>query len=184
MKTDGMTDPVLPLGKRQKLACNIVMGCLLVAAGVILALAGGGVIKASVRSIAAPTILAAFGISIAVSAIIAKNSLSMWLAGVLLACGAVSLFDVTTSADYGNLFPIYIAAPGIGCAFSIWFAEAKLPQIKGMLFFGIIAALLSLGSSGTTGWGLSCGLVAAFGGVCVIAYALEAYLRKERNDNA
>lgn len=184
MRISGTTDTVLPLTKKQKCACNIVMGCLLLAAGVILACAGAGVIKISVRLLAAPTILLAFGLAVAVSAIIAKNSLSMWLAGVILACGVTSLVEITTSATYGNLFPIYIAAPGIGCAFAVWFAEAKFPQVKGMLFFGVIAALLSLGSSGTCGWGLSCGLVAAFGGFCVIYYALELYLKKDKTDNA
>ncbi len=35
MPTNGMTE-VLPLGKKQKYACNIVMGVMLVTAGVIL----------------------------------------------------------------------------------------------------------------------------------------------------
>ena len=85
MKTSGTTE-VLPLGKKQKYACNIIMGVLLIAAGVILILAGTGVIGASARSIAAPTVLSAFGLSVLISAIIAKNALSMWLAGVLLSC--------------------------------------------------------------------------------------------------
>ena len=179
-----MTDTVLPLSKKQKTVCNIVMGVLLVAAGVILALAGGGVIKASVRDIAAPTILFAFGVAMLLSALIAKNALSMWLAGVILACGLTSLLDVVTTAGYNNLYPLYIAAPGIGCVFSALFAEAKFPQVKGMLFFGIIAALFSLASSGACGYGLAGGLVAAFLGVCVIAVAIEVHFRKDKDENA
>ena len=86
MPTNGMTE-VLPLGKKQKYACNIVMGVMLVTAGLILILAGTGVIKASVSDIAAPTVLFAFGGAILFSALIGKNSLSMWIAGVILACG-------------------------------------------------------------------------------------------------
>ena len=85
MKTSGTTDVVLPLTRKQKCVCNAVMGVLLVAAGVILALAGTGVISASVRAIAAPTILFGFGLSVLFSAIVARNALSMWLAGVILA---------------------------------------------------------------------------------------------------
>lgn len=182
MKTSGTTDAVLPLTRKQKCVCNAVMGALLVAAGVILVLAGAGVIGASVRSIAAPTILFGFGLSVLFSAIVARNALSMWLAGVILSCGLTSLLAVVTTADYGNLFPIYVAAPAIGCVFSVWFAEAKYPQIKGMIFFGVFAAVFSLASSGVCGWGLTGGLLAACGGLFVIAYAVESYFRKDKGD--
>lgn len=184
MKTSGTTDALLPLTKKQKCACNIVMGCLLVIAGIILVLAGAGVIKASVRKIAAPTVLFGFGVSVLVSAIIAKNSLSMWFAGVVLACGLVSLLDVTTKADYGNLYPIYVASPAIGCLLSVWFAEVKLNQIKAMLFFGITGGILALGSFGACGYGLVGGLLAAFGGLVVIAIAVETYIKKDNVNNA
>lgn len=184
MKTSGTTDPVLPLTKKQKCACNIVMGALLFAAGIILVLAGVDVIKASVGDIAAPTVLFAFGIAVLLSAVIAKNALSMWFAGVVLACGLTSLLDVTTPAGYAQLYPIYIAAPGIGCLFSIWFAEAKFPQVKAMLFFCVPCALLMLGTFGVIGMGLAGGLVAAFFGLCVILVAIETYLLKDKSDNA
>ena len=184
MKTSGTTDPVLPLSKKQKCACNIIMGVLLVVAGLILVLAGVDVIKASVGDIAAPTVLFAFGTAVLISAVIAKNAISMWIAGVVIACGLTSLLDVTTPSGYAELYPIYIAAPGLGCLFSIWFAEAKFPQIKVLLFFGVIGGLLMLGSFGVIGMGLSGGLVAAFFGVCVILIALETYLLKDKSDNA
>lgn len=182
MKTDGTTE-VLPLSKKQKYLSNIVMGVLLIAAGVILVLAGTDVIEAPVRKIAAPTVLFAFGTAVLFSAIIAKNSLSMWIAGVILACGLTSLLDVVTPADYSNLYPLYIASPGIGCMFAVWFAEVKLSQIKAMAFFGVMSAIFSLQSSGVCAWGLTSGLLAAFAGVCVILYAVGVYLRKDK-DNA
>lgn len=160
------------------------MGVLLVAAGVIIVLAGVGVLPVSAGKIAAPTILFAFGIAILISAVIAKNALSMWLAGVLLACGLTSLLDVVTPATYANLFPIYIAAPGIGCVFAVIFAEAKLPHIKAMLFFGLLAGIFSLASSGLCGWGLTGGLVAAFGGIAVLLFAVDGYLKKDKTENA
>lgn len=184
MDTGVTGDAVLPLTKKQKCLCNIVMGVLLVSAGVILALAGGGIIKASVRDIAAPTILFAFGLGVLFSAIVAKNALSMWLAGVILACGLTSLLVITTSAGYNNLFPIYIAAPGIGCVFSIIFAEAKFPQVKCMLFFGVLGGLFALASSGLCGWGLTGGLIAAYCGGVVIFVAVSGYLKKDKTDNA
>lgn len=182
MKTDGMTE-VLPLSKKQKAVCTAVMGVLLVAAGVMIILAATGIIDAPVKSVVAPSILFAFGVSMLVSAIISKNSISMWIAGVILSCGAVSLFASVTPATYGNLYPIYIAAPGIGCLFSIWFAEAKFPPIKVMLFFGALAGVFSLNSSGACGWGLTGGILAAFIGVCVIAAVISSILNKGK-DNA
>ncbi len=184
MKTSGTTDAVLPLTKRQKYACNIVMGVLLITAGVILALAGADVIKASVGLIAAPTILFAFGVAIMISAMIAKNALSMWFAGVIVTLGLPSLIVAVTSLGYGIVYPFYIAAPAIGCVFSVWFAEAKFPQLKCTVFFGVIAALFALASSGVCSYGLVCGLVAAFCGLCVIAVAVEMYLTKEKDGNA
>lgn len=184
-KTNGMTeDAVLPLSGKQKCACNIVMGVLLVAAGVILVLAGVGVIGVSAGRIAAPTLLFGFGLAVLLSAVIAKNALSMWIAGVIIACGMPSLFSLLTSAGYAQLYPIYIAAPAIGCLFSIWFAEAKFPQVKAMIFFGGIAAIFSLASSGVCGYGLAGGLFAAFFGLCVIAVALGSYFKKTGEENA
>ena len=184
MKISGTTDAVLPLSKKQKCACNIVMGCLLVIAGIILVLAGTDVIKASVRDIAAPTVLFGFGSAVLLSAIIAKNSLSMWFAGVVLACGLTSLLAVTTAAGYAQLYPIYIAAPGMGCIFSVWFAEVKLSPVKAMLFFVLLGGIFALGSSGVCGYGLVAGLLAAYGGLVVVAIALESYLKKGKDDNA
>lgn len=184
MKTSGTTDALLPLTKKQKCACNIVMGCLLVTAGIILVLAGCDVIHASVRDIAAPTILFGFGLSVLFSAVIAHNSLSMWFAGVVLACGLTSLLSVTTTAGYSNLYPIYVASPAIGCVFSVWFAEIKLNQIKAILFFGILGGILMLGSFGACGYGLVGGLLASFGGLVVIAIALETYLKKDNVNDA
>ena len=114
MKTSGMTE-VLPLTKKQKCACNVVMGVLLVAAGIILILAGAGVIKTPVRKIAAPTILFAFAAALLFSAIVAKNSLSMWIAGVLFSCGHSSQLDVTTPAPYAHNNTIYKTPPPVGC---------------------------------------------------------------------
>ncbi len=182
MQTNGTTD-VLPLGKKQKYACNIVMGALLVAAGVILILAGTNVIPASVGTIAAPTVLFAIGLGMLFCAIVGKNSLTMWIAGVILACGLVSLLDAVTVASYSDLYPIYIAAPGIGCVFAIWYAEAKMPQIKAMLFFGALAAAFSLNSSGACGWGVTGGAAAAVIGVCIIFCAVNSYLERGK-DNA
>ena len=184
MKTSGTTDTVLPLSKKQKCACNIVMGCLLVTAGIILTLAGTDVIHASVRDIAAPTILFGFGVAVLLSAIIAKNSLSMWFGGVVIACGLTSLLAVTTPCGYAELYPIYVMSPAIGCVFSIWFAQFKFSQVKAILFFGVIGVLLMLGSFGACGYGLVGGLLAAFGGLCVIAVALETYLKKDKSENA
>lgn len=182
MKTSGTTDTVLPLTKKQKVACNIVMGVLLIVAGLILVLAGCGAIAVSVRKIAAPTILFGVGTAILFSAVIAKNALSMWIAGVIITCGLTSLLAVISSASYGNLYPMYIAAPGVGCVFSIWFSEAKLPQIKTMAVFGGLAAVFSLASSGACGWGLTGGILAGFAGVCVILYALGIYFKKDDDD--
>lgn len=186
MKTSGTTDGidgVLPLTKKQKIAGNIVMGALLVIAGIILALAGAGVIRVSARRIAAATILLAVGLGVLFGAIIAKNSISMWIAGALLSCGLTSLLEVITPAAYYNLFPIYVAAPGVGALLALVFAQAKLACAKCAAFFGVLAALFSLASSGVCGWGLAGGLVAAFGGVCVIVYAIGLLLKKDR-DNA
>lgn len=181
--TDGTTD-VLPLGKKQKYACNIVMGALLIAAGIILTLAGCNVIKASVRSIAAPTLLFAFGVAILLSAIIAKNSLSMWVAGVLIACGLATLLTTVTTASAYNIFPLYIAAPGIGCLFALCFAQVRLALIKAIVIFGGIAAVFSLASSGACGWGLTAGILAAFVGLCIIFFAVTSYLKKDNEEDA
>lgn len=182
MKTSGTTE-VLPLSKKQKVLCNVVMGVLLIAAGIILVLAGTDVIHAAAGKIAAPTVLFAIGIAILFSAVIAKNALSMWISGVIISCGLVSLIEITTVATYAQLYPIYIAAPGIGCIFSVWFAEAKFPQIKGMAFFIVLAGVFAFASSGAAGWGTVGGMLALFVGICVSLYSIGIYLGRKK-DNA
>lgn len=187
MKTSGTSDVVLPLTARQKCVCNVIMGALLVIAGLILVLAGADVIHVSARDIAAPTVLFGFGTAVLATAIIAKNALSMWLAGVVITCGLTSLLDITTIAGYAELYPLYVAAPGIGCLFAIWYAESKLPQLKALLFFGCVGGILALGSTDVCGYGMVAGLLAAFVGLCIISIALESYIGKseqkdEKND--
>ncbi|MCH5350412.1 MAG: hypothetical protein J1F39_00390 [Clostridiales bacterium] len=176
------TSEVLPLTKKQKYACYIVTGAFLLAVGLILILAGTDVIKASVSDVAAPTVLYGLGLSILISAIITKNSISLWIAGVMLTCGTASLLAVVTPATYANIYPMYIAAPGIGCAFSVWLAEDKPSVIKPMVFFGGLAAVFSLNSSGACGWGVTGGVLAAYIGVAIIAVALNAYLNRNKNN--
>ncbi|MCH5158016.1 MAG: hypothetical protein J1F33_02345 [Clostridiales bacterium] len=173
---------VLPLTKKQKYACYIVTGAFLLAAGLILVLSGVGVISASVGDVAAPTVLYALGVSILISAVITKNSISLWIAGVMLTCASASLIEVVTSATYGNLYPMYIAAPGVGCAFSLWLAEDKPFVIKPMIFFGGLAAVFSLNSSGACGWGITGGVLAAYIGLVIIAIAINAYLGRNKNN--
>ena len=148
MKTAGMSDAVLPLTKKQKAISNVVMGVLFLAAGVIIVLASVGVIPGG-AVVAAPTVLFAFGLSVLFSAVVAKNALSMWFAGVVLACGATSLVEMVSPATYGNLFPIYIAAPGVGCVFAIVFAEAEGYETD----FNVICKTVNPGDSKYYMWG-------------------------------
>ena len=67
---------------------------------------------------------------------------------------------------------------------AIVFAEAKMPQIKGIVFFGVLAGIFSLASSGLCGWGLTGGLLAAFAGVAVLFFAVEGYLRRDKTEDA
>ena len=62
------------------------------------------------------------------------------------------------------------------------FSETKFALLKAILFFGGFAALFALQSSGTCGWGLTGGLSAAFGGVCVIVYGIDAYFLKKKKE--
>lgn len=181
MRTDGMTE-VLPLDKKQKVACNIAMGVILVIAGVIIILAAVGVLPVSARVITAPTVLFGVGAALLATALISKNSVSMWISGVVLACGMTSLLAVTTPAGYSELYPIYIAAPGIGCVCAMLFAEAKTPLVKAALFFGGLSGVFALKSSGLCGWGITGGVLAAYVGVCVLVFAISKYLCKDEYD--
>lgn len=158
------------------------MGVFLLAVGLILILAGTNVIEAGVATVAAPTVLLGLGLAIFIGALISKNSISLWISGVVLTCGMVSLLEVLTPATYANLYPMYIAAPGIGCAFSVWLAEYKMSVIKPMIFFGGLAAVFSLNSSGACGWGVTGGILAGFIGLCILAIALNAYLNRNKNN--
>lgn len=182
MQTNGTTD-ILPLDEKQKRLCNIIMGATFVLAGLIIILASTGVINAPVTKVLAPTILFAFGGSILLSAIIAKNSLSMWIGGVLITCGIPSLISAINGMSQSVLYPIYIASPAIGCLCATFYAESKSPLLKGFLFFGIIAGLFALGACKVCRMGVVAGLLSAFGGICIIIFALSVHTKKDK-DNA
>ncbi len=182
MRTAGMTE-VLPLDKKQKALCSIVVGLILIAAGVLIALAGVGVLPASAGAVAPPTVLLGLFAAFLFTAAISKNSVSMWIAGIFFSCGLASLFAAVTTATYANLYPFYIASPGVGCAFAAVYAEAKMPPIKCALFFGGLAAVFSLSSSGAFSWGVTGGAIAAYFGVWAVLYAVTKFVKKD-NDNA
>lgn len=78
------TTDELNLTRKQRLAGNLTAGGCVIVAGLILLLAGTGVIPASVRQLAVPVLLSAVGAALLLTALIQRNSVSLWISFLFL----------------------------------------------------------------------------------------------------
>ena len=171
----------LNLTRKQRLAGNLTAGGCVIAAGLILLLAGTGVIPASVRQLAVPVLLSAVGAALILTALIQRNSVSLWISFLFLVPALVSFLAAFTPAGYAQLYPLYIAAPAIASLCTMPMSGSYAAHGKSMLFFGLIAGLFGLESSGLVGWGVVLPLVVVFVGLMVV-YVAVMLARKEKSE--
>ena len=175
-------DKVLQLTQAQKIAGNIVAGVYTVACGVVLLLAGLGVFgEVSVGMLALPTVLLTLGLVFLTTAIIQRNSVSLWLAFAFITPAVVSYLASFTDLTYSQLYPLYIAIPAICSLFTMPMSGVNRDHLKTIAFFGIIAGMFALNSSGLLEWKVVLPMLLVFVGLCIILVAITA--RRERKND-
>lgn len=168
-------DKVIELSRRQMHACNIIFSAFILLAGLLLLLIGLQVIKISILDALAPILLGAVGLALTVTAIIQRNTVSMWLGGALLACMTASIIAAAGGVAYSSVYPVYIAAPAIASLFTLPISDSKKFHLGFIVFFGVLSGLFSLRSSGLCGWAISAPLIVIFVGIVVLGYSIYSF---------
>ncbi len=175
-------DKVLEITRGQKIAANVIAGVYIVLCGLVLLLAGLGVFgKVSVGKLALPTVLATIGAVFLTTALIQRNSVSLWLSFVFITPAVVSYIAGFTVATYAQLYPLYVAIPAISSLFTMPMSGVNRDHARVIIFFGLISGILALNSTDLLGWNVVLPILLVFVGLCIVAAALSGR-RKIEND--
>ena len=168
-----------------KLAANLIAGGYTVLCGIFLLLVGLKVFgeSLSMRNMALPTILLTVGLVFLTTAFVQWNSVSMWLAFVFVVPAAVSYINNFTAASYAQLYPLYIAIPAIASFFTMFMSCSKRDHLYIIGFFGLIALIFAIQSSGLAGWGVTLPVLVVFVGLTIVLAAIKLNMRRTDEDD-
>lgn len=171
-----MNDNQLYVSPKQRLAGNVCAVVIAIAALVVLILSYCSVLPFDFYKISTGTLLLALGMIFLITAFIQGNSVSLWLSVVFIIPAIISLLCKNGYAKYSDLYPLYIAMPGLGCIVSMLISKQRKRLLKAASVF-IFAALIFLFEVFDVlgiGWTLLILLVYI---ICLLAYVV-IYLKK------
>lgn len=167
----------------QRVAGNIVAGALIILCGLFLLLVGLKVIPLGFKEVAPAACLFAVGLTLLFTAIVQRNSVSLWLSFAFNVPAAVTLIASYTSLGYGNLYPFFIAVPAIASLFTAFMSRGWKEHLKVIAFFGIIALLFSLNSLFGASWGIVIPLLVVFIGLLIIYAAVSSVISQKKHQD-
>ena len=166
----------------QRIAGNVIAGAGTLLCGLFLLLVGFGVFSPlTVEEVWLCAILFAVGLVFVVTALVQKNSVTMWLSFAFIVPGVVNCLCTFTHLTYAQLYPLYIAIPAIASFFTMFLTGAYSAHGKTILFFGVLAGIFALNSSALWGWNIVVPIIVVFVGILIMLVALKA--KKGDNDN-
>ena len=169
-----MTEIQIEPTKGQRMAGNIAAGAYVVLCGVFLLLVGLGVFEGlTIGNVTLIAIFYTLALAFITGAFIQKNTASLWIGTAFAVPATVTLLNNFPALTYAQLYPIYIAIPAICCAVTMILSRAYADHLKVILFFGAIALIFALQSSGLVGWGVVAPLLIVFIGLMVIIVAVR-----------
>ncbi len=178
-----MSDKIIEPTAAQKLAGNIAAGGYVVLCGAFLLAVGLGAIDGvTVTSVLLPSIFYALALAFITSACIQKNSVSMWIGAAFAVPATITVLNNFTSLTYAQLYPLYIAIPAIASAAALVFSETFKDNLKAIAFFGSLALVFALQSSGLVGWQVVGPALVVFAGAAVIIEAVKGRKNGEEDD--
>lgn len=175
-----MINEEIELTSKQKLIGNLAAGGCLILCGIFLLLTGLNVIPLKIQDIIIASLLFSVGLVLAVTGLVHKNTVSIWLSFAFLVPGVIEILAKYTSFGYNNLYPIYIAIPAIASVFTVIYSRQWSGHVSCILFFGIIAGVFSLESSGLFGWSVVVPLLVILLGALIVLFAFK--VRKKDGD--
>ena len=170
------------LTKGQKLAGNIISGVYTLGCGVFLLLVGLGLIAPlTIENTTLVAILITIGLVFFTTSLIQVNTVSLWLSFCFFTPSAVTILVNAGVGSYASLYPIYIAIPAIASLFTMIMSKARIDHLKTIFFFGVIAGIFALESSGLVGWEVVIPALIVFIGLLITVIAIKS--KREDADN-
>lgn len=173
-------DEIEELSGARRLACNITAAAVVLLAGVFLLLCGLDVFPVSVSKAVCGTLLCAAGLILCLSALISRNSVSLWLSCCFLVPALVELLVKTTAAGYAQLYPLYIAIPAIASLVGMIYTRDFAAHLPVVLLFAVPAGIFALRSGGVASWAVVVPTLIIYLGILMMTLALKK--RKENDD--
>ena len=181
MANNDELDELKELGAGRRLVINISAAAIVLLAGLFLLLCGVGVLGVEMKKAVCGTLLFAVGLIFLVSALVGKNSVSLWLSFCFFVPALVELLVKTTKAGYAELYPLYIAIPAIASLFTMLFTHEWLAHITVFGVFGVPAGIFALQSGGNVSWAIVGAALVLYAGLIMLMLALKR--RKKDNEN-
>lgn len=167
----------------QKRAGNIIAGAYTALCGVFLLLVGFNLIHPlTIENTTVWAILITVGLVFLTTAIIQKNTVSMWISFAFITPAIVTALNNFTPLTYANLYPLYIAIPAIASAFTAIISKDKYMHLKIVAFFGIIAGIFALQSSGLLSWSVVLPVLLILVGAVITMFAIKKTSKENENE--
>lgn len=164
----------------QRLASNLIAAIGLILCGVFLLLCGLGAIALDMTSVLAPAILTAFGIVLLANALIQSNTVSLYLSVLLFVCALTcGIANFSENIGYGELYPLFIAAPAAASVVTIIMSRNFMTHIKIILVSGVFAFVFFMQSFGIWSWVVTVPVLVMLTGLLALYATLSAKARPE-----
>ena len=159
-------------GKR--FASNLIAALTIILCSVLILLCGLDVFSVSVGLVIAPAVLASLGIILLSNSFIQSNTVSLYLAVLFIMFAVVSILaNFVEGLSYGELYPLYIAAPAVSSLATMLMSKNYFTHIKIAMIFGVPAFVFFMQSFGIWNWGITVAAIMMFVGVIAL-YATMA----------
>ena len=175
-------DEIEELSRGKRLACNLSAAFIVLIAGLFLLLCGVGVFDISVSQALAGTVLWALWLLFTVSALISRNSVTLWIGFCFFGPAVVEPVVKLTTLGYANLYPVYIAIPAIASLFTMLFTRAWFAHLPVILLFGVAAAIFALGNIDGVGWAVIIPTLVIYLGCLMLVLALKSRKKDDEDE--
>ena len=171
-----MEEKQLYVSPAKKIACNVVDALIAVAAVAIILLSRFGIIGVPFSQTVVGIALSAAGAVFFINALIQWNSVSMWIAFCFFVPAGVSFACKAFGCSYAELYPIYIAIPGIACLGAMIISREFLKLLTFATLFILAGAIFLLHVFGILGLGYTFVVLIAY--IALVTALIVIYLRK------
>ncbi|HIV64492.1 MAG TPA: hypothetical protein H9693_07010 [Firmicutes bacterium] len=169
------------LSRGKRLASNLIGACGLLACGGVLLAFGiaGESIGVSVIDLIAPVALLSVGLVLLATALIQRNTVSMYLSFLFLVPALVSFLANLTEMTYSMLYPLYIATPAIASLFTMFMSGEYKFHIRIILVFAVPAVFFALFAAEIWTVGVLVPAIIMYAGLLALYSALSASAASE-----